>query len=146
MICQHSKGDKPQQAALQLLSVPQQPWEKISMDFITSLPESSQGKNTILTFVDRLTKQPHFVATTSTLDARGTADLYVQTVFWHHGLSLSIISDRDPRFTAKVYQDIFKQLGVELKMSTAHHLETVNSFSFCSALIEFSSLFLCLFD
>ena len=74
--------------------------------------------------MDRLTKQAHFVATTSTLDARGTADLYVQTVFRHHGLSLSIISDRDPRFTAKVYQDIFKQLGVELKMSTAHHPET----------------------
>ena len=123
-ICQHHKGDKPQQAPLQSLPIPKQPWEEISMDFITGLPESQQGNNTILTFVDRLTKQAHFVATTATLDAKATADLYVQAVFRHHGLSRSITSDRDPRFTSKVYGDIFKQLGVELKLSTANHPET----------------------
>ena len=55
--CQHSKGNRPQQAPLQCLPVPSKPWEDISMDFITGLPVTESGNNAILTFIDRLTKQ-----------------------------------------------------------------------------------------
>ena len=79
------------------------------------------GNDTNLTLVDRLTKQAHFVLTRSTADAEGVADLYVQNVMRHHGLSRSLVSDRDPRFTSGVYRNIFTKLGVNLKFSTSHH-------------------------
>ena len=65
--CQHSKGDRARQAPLQCLPVPSQPWQDISMDFITGLPVSSSGSNAVLTFIDRLTKQAHFVPTKTTV-------------------------------------------------------------------------------
>ena len=121
---QHSKGDRARQAPLQCLPVPSQPWQDISMDFITGLPVSSSGSNAVLTFIDRLTKQAHFVPTKTTVNAVDTAELYVQNVFRLHGLSRSIVSDRDPRFTSEVYRSIFNRLGVDLKFSTANHPQT----------------------
>lgn len=123
-VCQHNKGDRPRESPLQPLPVPGKPWEDIAMDFVTGLPESTSRNNAVLTFVDRLTKQAHFVPTRSTVDAEGTADLYIQNVFRCHGLSRSIVSDRDPRFTSAVYKSIFKQLGVDLKFSTSNHPQT----------------------
>lgn len=94
------------------------------MDFITGLPTTAQGHDAVLTFVDRLTKQAHFIPTKSTIDAAATADLYFQNVYRLHGLSRSIVSDRDPRFTAELYRTIFKVLGVRLDFSTANHPQT----------------------
>ena len=65
----------------------------------------------MLTFIDRLTKQAHFVLTKTTVNAVDTEELYVQKVFRLHGLSRSIVSDRDPRFTSEVYRSIFNRLA-----------------------------------
>ena len=94
------------------------------MDLITGLPTTSQGNDAILTFIDRLTKQAHFVPTRVTVGAREVAALYMQHVYRLHGLSKSIVSDRDPRFTAELFRAIFKQLGVRLDFSTANHPQT----------------------
>ena len=91
------------------------------MDFITGLPVSSSRSNAVLTFIDRLTKQAHFVPTKTTVNAVDTAELYIQIVFRLHGLSRSIVSGRDRRFTSEVYRSIFNRLGVDLKFSTANH-------------------------
>ena len=85
------------------------------MDFIMGLPVSSTGNNAVLTFIDRLTKQAHFVATKTVVNAVDTADLYIHNVFRLHGLSRSIVSDRDPRFTSEVYRNIFSRLSVDLR-------------------------------
>ena len=122
--CQRVKGDRPRENLLRPLKVPTRPWQCIGMDFITNLPTTVNDNDAIPTFVDRLTKQAHFVATKATLDAQGTANLYVQNVYRQHGLSESIVSDRDPRFTADVYKSIFQSLGVKLEFSTANHPQT----------------------
>ena len=122
--CQRVKGDRPRENLLRPLPVPNRPWQCIGMDFITGLPLTSQGNDMILTFVDRLTKQAHFVPTKATIDAQGVADLYLQNVYRLHGLSESIVSDRDPRFTADFYKSAFKTLGVQLDFSTANHPQT----------------------
>ena len=119
--CQRSKGDKPRQQLLQPLPVPEEPWKDISIDFITGLPVSADGHDCIMTFVDRLTKQAHFVPTKSTITSEGSADLYFKNVFRLHGLSKTIVSDRDPRFTSSLYQSIFRRLGVTLCFSTPNH-------------------------
>ncbi|KAG3143286.1 hypothetical protein PC128_g24620 [Phytophthora cactorum] len=45
-------------------------------------------------------------------------------VFKHHGMPLDIVSDRDPRFTARFWQKVFTRLGTQLSMSTADHPQT----------------------
>ena len=91
------------------------------MDFITGSPVSESGGNAILMFINRLTKQAHFVPTKTTANAMDTADMYMRSTFRLHELSKSIVSDRDPRFTSEVCISIFKKLGVDLKFSTANH-------------------------
>ena len=74
--------------------------------------------------MDRLTKCVHLVPTVSTVDAEASVDLYIQNVFRLHGLSSSIVCDRDPRFTSAFFQDLFKKLGTKLSFSTANHPQT----------------------
>jgi Chromo (CHRromatin Organisation MOdifier) domain len=94
------------------------------MDFLGPLPHSKKGNNMILVIVDRLTKMAHFIPTKHSITARGTAELFVQHVFVRHGLPDSIVSDRDPRFTANFWNALARILQVTLKMSTAEHPQT----------------------
>jgi hypothetical protein len=94
------------------------------MDFVTDLPTTPRGHNTICTFVDRFSKQIHLAPTTKQITAEGTARLYLSTVFAHHGLSRSIVSDRDPRFRSGFWEAVLRSLGTQLKMSTANHPQT----------------------
>ena len=67
---------QPPTGELHPLPIPNAPWDTISVDFITELPESN-GKDTIMVIVDSVTKQSHFVSTVTTLTAAGTAQLYL---------------------------------------------------------------------
>ena len=94
------------------------------MDFIMGLPLTSRGHSAIMTFVDRLTKYVHLVPTTCHVDGREAARIYVDRIFSLHGLSKTIVCDRDPRFTSVFFQEVFSAIGTELKMSTANHPQT----------------------
>ena len=94
------------------------------MDFITCLLPSSGGNDTIVTFVDRLTKQAHFVPTKGSVNASGTAEVYIENIFRLHGLTQSIVSDRDPRYRSDLYKAIFENLEVHLSISTSNHPQT----------------------
>ena len=78
----------------------------------------------ILVVIDRLTKMAHFIPTQSTVTSKETADLFLQNIFRQHGLPSTIVSDRDPRFTAKFWTALQEALGVKLLMSTADHPQT----------------------
>ncbi|ESK95209.1 hypothetical protein Moror_4032 [Moniliophthora roreri MCA 2997] len=100
------------------------PFSKITMDLITDLPESG-GYDTILVVVDHSsTKGVIFTPCNKTIDAEQTATLLLNNVYKRFGLPNKIISDRDPRFAAKVFQELGKQLGVKHMMSTAFHPQT----------------------
>ena len=118
------KGGRLNKGLLQPLPVPTRPWQDISMDFITGLPVSGDGYDATLTFVDRLTKCVHLTPVKTTIDAEGTASVYIRSVFRLHGPSRSIVCDRDPRFTAAFFSEVFKLLGTNLQMSTANHPQT----------------------
>ncbi|CAI7798149.1 unnamed protein product [Closterium sp. NIES-54] len=109
---------------LQPLEIPDEPWESVSMDFITDLPKTRDGHTAILVFVDRLTKMVHFVPTTTDVSAEDTAKLFVTHVFRLHGLPRVMVSDRDPCFTSRFWQEVIKTLGTKLKMSSAFHPQT----------------------
>ncbi|ESK81963.1 hypothetical protein Moror_15385 [Moniliophthora roreri MCA 2997] len=94
------------------------------MDLITDLPESG-GYNTILVMVDHSsTKGVIFTPCNKTIDAEQTATLLLNNVYKRFGLPNKIISDRDPQFAAKVFQELGKQLGIKHMMSTAFHPQT----------------------
>ena len=82
------------------MSVPESPWEMISLDFVTGLPTSS-GYDSILVILDYLAKMGHFIPTTCNSSAVQVAHLFIDNIFRLHGLSKSIASDRDPKFTSK---------------------------------------------
>jgi transposase InsO family protein len=94
------------------------------MDFISQLSVTKSGYDAIAVFVDRLTKMVHFAPTYTDCSASDVARLFNDTVFKHHGLSLELISDRDPRFTSKSRTELTRLLGTKLKMSTAFQPQT----------------------
>ena len=108
---------------LKPLQVPQKRWDSLSMDFIVKLP-NSEGFDAIYVVVDRLTKMAHFIATTSDVDAEGTARLFRDNVFRLHGLPRSIVSDRGTQFVNSFMRDLCKLLQIKQNLSTAYHPET----------------------
>jgi len=74
--------------------------------------------------VDRFSKYAHFIALGHPYTATSVARAFFQNIVRLHGFPTSIVSDRDPVFTGHVWRDLFKQAGVQLRMSTAFHPQT----------------------
>ncbi|GJT89312.1 putative reverse transcriptase domain-containing protein [Tanacetum coccineum] len=88
------------------------------------LPKSSQGYDTIWVIVDRLTKSAIFVPMRETDPMEKLARMYLKAVVTRHGIPVSIICDRDPRFASNFWRSLQKALGTNLDMSTANHSQT----------------------
>ncbi|GJT69336.1 putative nucleotidyltransferase, ribonuclease H [Tanacetum coccineum] len=104
--------------------IPMWKWERITMDFVTKLPKTSNGHDIIWVIVDRLTKSAHFIPTRETDSMETLTKLYIKEIVSRHGVPISIISDRDSHFTSRFWQSLQSALGTQLDMSTAYHLET----------------------
>lgn len=106
------------------LPIPDKRWWTVTMDFITDLPTSPSGHDAILVFVDKLTKMAHFAPTTKTCDALGAAKLLITNVVRLHGVPRALVSDRDPRFRAALFQHFTNTLQITHGFSTAYHPQT----------------------
>ncbi|GJT29699.1 putative reverse transcriptase domain-containing protein, partial [Tanacetum coccineum] len=105
--------------------IPEWKWDNITMDFVTKLPKSSQGYDTIWVIVDRLTKSAIFTPMRETDPLDKLARMYLKEVVTRHGIPVSIICDRDPRFASNFWRSLQNALGTNLDMSTmstAYHL------------------------
>jgi len=109
---------------LQPLSVPEWKWEDVSMDFITGLPTTRKGNDSIWVIVDRLTKSAHFLPVKNTYRPPEYVDIYMAEIVKLHGIPKTIISDRGPQFTAHFWERMHKSLGTSLIRSTAYHPQT----------------------
>jgi len=109
---------------LQQPEIPQWKWERITMDFITKLPKTSGGYDAIWVIVDRLTKSAHFIPIRETYSMEQLTRLYVKEIVSRHGAPISIISDRDSRFTSNFWKSLQDSFGTKLEMSTAYHPQT----------------------
>ncbi|GJR66719.1 putative reverse transcriptase domain-containing protein [Tanacetum coccineum] len=105
-------------------AIPEWKWDNIMMDFITKLPKSSQGFDTIWVIVDRLTKSAHFLPIRENDPLDKLARLYLNRIVARHGIPVSIICDRDGRFTSNFWRSFQKALGTDISMSTAYHPKT----------------------
>ncbi|GJS25859.1 reverse transcriptase domain-containing protein [Tanacetum coccineum] len=104
--------------------IPEWKWDNITMDFVTKLPKTSQGYDTIWVIVDRLTKSAIFTPMRETDPLDKLARLYLREVVTRHGIPVSIICDRDPRFASNFWRSLQNALGTNLDMSTAYHPQT----------------------
>ena len=125
LIYQQVKAEHQRPAGLlQRIPIPEWKWDHINMDFVVGLPRTRQGHDAIWVIVDRLTKSAHFLAIRRTDPLDRLADLYCREIIRLHSVPLSIISDRDPRFTSRFWQSLQQALGTQLRFSTAFHPQT----------------------
>lgn len=120
-VCQQAKPERVKYPGLlQPIHVPDGAWKTISMDFIEGLPHSGHS-NCILVIVDTFSKYGHFIPMTHPFTALSVAQQFMDQVFKLHGLPQAIISDRDKIFTSAFWKELFKLVGVDLRMTTAYH-------------------------
>nr|GEV86569.1 putative reverse transcriptase domain-containing protein [Tanacetum cinerariifolium] len=87
--------------------IPQWKWDNITTDFVTKLPKSSQGYDTIWVIVDRLMKSAIFLPMKETDLMEKLERMYLKEVVTRHGIPISIIFDHDEivqKTTEKVIQ------------------------------------------
>nr|GFC01403.1 reverse transcriptase domain-containing protein [Tanacetum cinerariifolium] len=108
---------------LQQPKIPEWKWEKITIDFVSGLPRTPSGYDSIWLIVDRLTKSAHFLPMKKTDSIEKLAQQYLKEIVCWHGVPMSIISDRDSLFTLRFWETLQEALGTQLNLSTAYHTE-----------------------
>ncbi|QRV83886.1 Retrovirus-related Pol polyprotein from transposon [Ceratobasidium sp. AG-Ba] len=120
-LCQKAKPKRHgQRGFLQSIPIPSQPFEVVTMDFITDLPESN-GYDAILTIVDKLTKYTHFIPCKKSINEVETAQLFHDHIWSHYGLPRQIITDRDSRWTGSFWEHLTSLVGIKRSLTTAFH-------------------------
>lgn len=120
--CQRVKAPRHlPKGELHPLSIPGRRWESVSMDLITDLPPTKRGFDSIVVFVDRLSKMVHLEACTKSVTAAGLARIFEERIFRYHGFPQDIVSDRDVRFRALFWKELCARIGIHHSMSTAEH-------------------------
>ena len=95
----------------------------VTTDLVIDLPKVN-GFTAIIVFVDKLSKMVHLAGCRREVTAMEYAQIFVDNVFWLHGLPEVIISDRDPHFTGKFWRSLFDLLSTDLRFSIAFHPQT----------------------
>ncbi|XP_043725645.1 uncharacterized protein LOC122672217 [Telopea speciosissima] len=125
LTCQQVKAEHQRPSGLlHPLKIPQWKWEHISMDFVMTLPKTPKGHDSVGVVVDHLTKSAHFIAYSMKHSREKLMQLYIDMVVKLLGVPVSIVSDKDPRFTSRFWKSLHEALGIRLKFSTAYHPQT----------------------
>nr|GEV65435.1 putative reverse transcriptase domain-containing protein [Tanacetum cinerariifolium] len=118
-----AKHQRPS-SLLEQPKIPEWKWERKAMDFVTKLPRTSSGHDTMWVIVDRLTKSAYFLPMREEYKMDMLSKLYLNEIFARHCVPISIISDRDSLFTSRFWQTMQEALGSRLDMSTAYYPQT----------------------
>ena len=120
--CQRNKAVRRLPAGLlHPLEVPEQRWDTVTMDFVVKLPMTARKHDAITVFVDKVSKQVHFAPSRTTDTATDVANCFFSNIFRLHGLPLTIVSDRDTKFTSTFWRRLQERLGTKLAMSSSFH-------------------------
>jgi hypothetical protein len=121
---------------LQPLFVPDWKWDDISMDFITGLPTTPKGNDSIWVIVDRLTKSAHFLPVKNAFRSPQYAEKYIAEIVRLHGIPKTIMSDRGSQFTAHFWEHLHEGLGTSLIRSIAYHSQIDGQTERVNAILE----------
>ena len=122
LTCKQVKAEHHKPTGLfQPLEVAEWKWEHVTMEFVTHLPRTQQKHDAVWVIVDWLMKSAHFLAVRMTFALERFYRLYIREIVRLHGVPVSIVSDRDPRFTAHFWKGFQKAMATRLTMSTMFH-------------------------
>ena len=122
LTCQQVKAKHQKPARLlQPLEVAEWKLEHVIMDFLTHLPLTQRRHDAVWVIVDQLTKSVQFLAVRMTFTLEEFYRVYIREIVRLRGVPVSIVSDKDPRFTTHFWKIFQKATGTQLTMSTAFH-------------------------
>ena len=125
LTCQQVKAEHQKPTGLlHSLPIPQWKWERITIYFTVGLPRCWSGHDTIWVIVDRLTKSAHFLHIRNSDSLDKLAQLYVREIIRLHGTLVSIVANKDPRFTSRFWPSLQNALGTKLHFSMDFHPQT----------------------
>ncbi|GKD41247.1 putative reverse transcriptase domain-containing protein [Tanacetum coccineum] len=105
--------------------IPQWKWENITIDFVTKLPKTATGQDTIWVIIDRLTKSAHFLPMREDDTLEKLTRQYLKEVVSRHGVPVLIISDRDGRFTLHFLKSLNKALEQLSRVHSTFHVSNL---------------------
>jgi hypothetical protein len=124
-VCQRVKPEHQRPAGLLYpLKIPEWKWEEIGMDFITGLPHTPKGYDSIWVIVDRLTKVDHFIPVKTTYKGSQLVELYMARIVSPHGVPKKIILDRGSQFTPRFWKSFHENMDMKLNFGSAYHPQT----------------------
>ena len=125
LTCQQVKAEyQAPTGKLHPLSIPEWKWEKITMDFVLRLPRTFRKHDAIWVIIDQLTKLAHFLPVQQSDLLDKLSRIYVSEIVRLHGVPISIVSDRNPRFISYFWRSLQGALGTRLHFSTTFHPQT----------------------
>nr|XP_019066969.1 uncharacterized protein LOC109119103 [Solanum lycopersicum] len=136
LICQQDKVEtKVPGGLLEPLPIAKKPWDSVTMDFITCLPNSKRIGN-IMVVVDRFSKYARFNARTASCKAKEEARIFLRDVIKYWGIPKHVIKDRDPQFALSFWRELFSRLGSELHFLTSFNPQTDGQTERINVLLE----------
>ena len=125
LVCQRVKAEyQVPSELLQLIRILEWKWDRITMNFVVGLPLTGRKHDSVWVVVDRLTKSTHFLPVRTDYSLDKLAELYIKEIIRLHEIPISIISDRDSRFTSRFWGKLQETLGTRLNCSTAFQPQT----------------------
>ena len=120
----------------QPIPIPEQPWERVTMDWIPDLPITNTGNNCIYTMVDPLTKAIELEAIKTSFNEQQTAEVFNKKIITQKGFPLKILSDRAAVWANKFWEEVCKYFGSARNLTTAHHPQTDGQSEAANKIIE----------
>ena len=122
--CRKAKSKAQSHVMYMPLPILYHPWEDISMDFVLGLPRTRNGKDSVFVVVDYFSKMAHFIPCNKIDDASHVANLFCRKIFHLHGVSKTIVLDRNVMFLSYFWKTLCAKLGIKLLFSSAYHPQT----------------------
>ena len=112
MVCEKVKAEHQVPLLFLLpIKIPEWKWDRITMDFVVGLPMIGRKHDSVWIMVDRLTKSTHFLPGRTDYSLDKLAELYIKEIVRLHGIPISIISNRDSRFTSRFWRKFSRGFG-----------------------------------
>jgi hypothetical protein len=123
--CQRNKGTNLKPGGLlRSLPIPADTWQSVGMDLVTDLPVTTDGFDSIVVFIDRLSKMVRLAPCHKSTSAEQFAEIFFSNVFRSHGLPEQLVHDRAPIWTSHFWQAFEKLIGTTSAMTSGYRPQT----------------------